>query len=323
MDMRRRIYSLLALLVWGSASLMAQTDDPFPAVNYNKYQDNMTFFGQVRMGGKIQPDGTIVAAYCGDEIRGKGTVLPKQGRHEHCVRFVICGEKKGAPLHFKVFTNGRIIEVDQGAIYVTNDRLGSVSEYYFIDLPEPVVTTPSTEGWATTCLPFNAEVPEGVVVWNATGIENGALVMTKLTGKILPKNMPVLLESTGKTSYEWLSRVADGDMAAEGSIFLGTTEPTTVDANSVLTLGHSDGNGEIGFWRFTGTTIPANRAYIASFPAGAKGLRIVMDDTTTGITRTSNGEGSSCWYTLGGTRLSHQPTAKGVYVNNGRKVVIK
>ena len=29
------------------------------------------------------------------------------------------------------------------------------------------------------------------------------------------------------------------------------------------------------------------------------------------------------WYTLDGTRLSGQPTRKGIYVNNGKKVIIK
>jgi hypothetical protein len=29
------------------------------------------------------------------------------------------------------------------------------------------------------------------------------------------------------------------------------------------------------------------------------------------------------WYTLDGRRLTGKPTAKGLYINNGRKVVIK
>ena len=29
------------------------------------------------------------------------------------------------------------------------------------------------------------------------------------------------------------------------------------------------------------------------------------------------------WYTLDGARLSGKPSAKGIYINNGRKVVIK
>ena len=80
------------------------------------------------------------------------------------------------------------------------------NEPYYIDLPAPVTTTFSAEGWATTCLPFDAEVPAGVTVWNATAIEDGQLVTEALqlptvhsplwNGSeisILPKNTPVLL----------------------------------------------------------------------------------------------------------------------------------
>ncbi len=35
------------------------------------------------------------------------------------------------------------------------------------------------------------------------------------------------------------------------------------------------------------------------------------------------GEGSSYYYSLDGRKLSDKPTQKGVYINNGQKVVIK
>ena len=68
--------------------------------------------------------------------------------------------------------------------------------------------------------------------------------------------------------------MADVNVTTTGSILVGTTEKKEVAANSVLTLGHSKGTGEIGFWRFTGTEIPAYRAYIADFPSGTDGARI-------------------------------------------------
>lgn len=34
-----------------------------------------------------------------------------------------------------------------------------------------------------------------------------------------------------------------------------------------------------------------------------------------------NGKGN--WYTLDGQRLNSQPTQKGIYINNGKKIVIK
>ena len=32
---------------------------------------------------------------------------------------------------------------------------------------------------------------------------------------------------------------------------------------------------------------------------------------------------SEAWYTLDGVRLSSKPSTKGIYINNGRKIVIK
>jgi hypothetical protein len=47
------------------------------------------------------------------------------------------------------------------------------------------------------------------------------------------------------------------------------------------------------------------------------------DDETTGITTTNYTNKTDAWYDLQGRRFSGKPTAKGLYINNGKKVVIK
>ena len=316
-SLRNRIYSLLALLLMGSASGMAE-GDPFGDYNPNMYSNTMSLAGCVYLNGEKLGKEAVVAAFCGNTLRGK-----QSPNNEGELYLTIGGEYTGDKIYFKVYTGGRVIEVDQDLTYSNNVTVGSPSEPYVITLPAPVVTTPTTEGWATTCLPFNAEVPEGVEVWNATGIADGELLMTKATGTILPANTPVLLQSTGLASYEWLSRVADGDIATTGSIFTGTTEPTAVAANSVLTLGYSnEGNHEIGFWRFTGITIPANRAYITDFPAGMRGVTFRMDDETGISTVNRAAIANDGCYDLQGRRMAHSHNSR-LYITNGRKVVIK
>ena len=321
--MRNRIYGMLALLFMGSASVMAE-GDPFGEYNPHIYSNTMILAGYVCLNGEKLGTEAVVAAYCGNTLRGK-----QSPNNEGELYLTIGGDYTGDKIHFKVYTGGRVIEVNQDLTYANNVTVGSISEPYVITLPAPVVTTPTTEGWATTCLPFNAEVPSGVEVWNATAIENSELVMTKSTGAILPANTPVLLKSDGLTSYEWLSRVADGDITTTASIFTGTTEPTAIAANSVLTLGYSnEGNHEIGFWRFTGTTIPANRAYIKDYPASVRGVTFRMWEET-GINEIVNGQWSMVngqSYDLQGRRIapSQSPIPNSrVYITNGRKVVIK
>jgi len=65
---------------------------------------------------------------------------------------------------------------------------------------------------------------------------------------------------------------------------------------------------------------PANgvRAFVLNFG----------DDETTGIISIENGKlkienDADTWYSLDGRKLSGKPSVKGVYVNNGRKVIIK
>ena len=322
---RAGVSLLLALCC--SVGLSAQTTkDPFPDVNYNRYPDNMTFLGQVRLGGEVQPNGTIVAVYCGDEIRGKGEVKRLNNKHDKCAKFNISGETKGDPLHFKVFTDGRVIEVDQGVTFSTNGKLGSTNEYYYIDLPVPVVTNSSSEGWSTTCLPFNAEIPEGVTVYAATGVEDSQLKVAKYEGKVLPANTPVLVESTGGNSFEWLSRIT-ADKKPDVNIFKGTTEKTNVEAGTVYTLGHESSSGKIGFWRFSGTAVPANRAYLKVDDVGVKGFTWTEDDTD-GIGLTPDPspvrEGSAgAVYDLSGRMVSPSNLPRGIYVMNGQKFIVK
>ena len=55
----------------------------------------------------------------------------------------------------------------------------------------------------------------------------------------------------------------------------------------------------------------------------ARGITLVFDETTkianTNITNITNGN----WYDLNGRKLNGMPTKKGIYMNNGRKVVVK
>ena len=89
MCMTRRIYSMLVLLLVGSASLIAQdTTDPFPDVDPHKYDNSMIIRGQVRQNGVALGSDAVVAVYCGDEIRGKGQPFSDENHiHTNFIQF--------------------------------------------------------------------------------------------------------------------------------------------------------------------------------------------------------------------------------------------
>ena len=268
----KRIQTVLALLLVGSVSMLADGSDPFPEVPHAKYQANMTLTAQVVLNGVTLTSEAIVAVYHDDQIRGKG-----RPNASNVLSITVDGDIDDEDIYFRVFTGGRIIEVDQGAQYTYYGKIGSADSPYLINLTT-VTTNTSAEGWATTCLPFNAAVPEGVTVYAAKSIEDGVMKLDPISCTILPKNTPVLLKTETKTSYEWLSRVADGDATIETNLFKGTTEEIEVEAESVLTLGHGTIN-----WLFTGTTIPANRAYLEKPVEGVRGYALDWTDEVTGI----------------------------------------
>ena len=73
-------------------------------------------------------------------------------------------------------------------------------------------------------------------------------------------------------------------------------------------------------------TAEAGRAYLpaALAPAGAPRRSIVIDSEATGINTVLSGfAAEGAWYDLNGHKLQGTPAKKGVYILNGKKVVIK
>ena len=134
MNIINKFYGMLALLLMGSASLMAQPlVDPFPEVDCYKYADNMTLVCQVREKGVVITDEAIVAVYHGDELRGKGRSF-SQGQYQGMFVITIWGETKGEELRFKVCTADGIVEVNQVLTYTSNTVVGQVGDFYYNNL---------------------------------------------------------------------------------------------------------------------------------------------------------------------------------------------
>lgn len=315
-----RFNALLALLIMGSATARAQTGDSFPEVNDSKYAESMTIIGKVRMGGAILGNETVIAVYQDDEIRGKDTPFDQNGKR-NIFSINVFGDTNGEQLHFKVLTKGRLIEVDQGLTYKVNDIIGTPQQPYYIDLPGPVYTTTDTDGWGTTYVPFNAEIPDGVTAYVVTNIVDDKLQLEKIEGNILPANTPVIIQTDGTESFEWLSRVADANEPSK-NLLAGTDEVDIIDEGSVLVLGLGGEDGETpGFWRNTGTELPPNTAYIANPADGVEGYPLT--DLYDAI-RTVKSEKVATTYDLQGREIrSDSAKRKGIYIRDGKKIVIK
>ena len=126
--------------------------------------------------------------------------------------------------------------------------------------------------------------------------------------------------------------------AGQGAKFVGTYATKTVtkddNANIWFMLGNTAKWAYIGTSSVNSWNIVPFEAYIdmSELPAGApRNMTFVfeeIDGSTTAITSIEAGNlnsklGADGWYTLNGVKLQNAPAQKGVYIKDGKKVVIK
>ena len=173
------------------------------------------------------------------------------------------------------------------------------------------VSTPAVTaaGWATYVTPYNMEFAEGdaFVVSAATASTATLAPVTKIGA-----NKAVLLKGEGVKTATVLNEV-----------------PAAVTNElAISTGGEIDGfvlakkNDKVGFYKWAGGSLTSGKVYLPA-PAGARDYLEFSFDETTALTlvnsekRTVNNE----FYDLQGRKVAN-PT-KGLYIVNGRKVVVK
>ena len=151
-----------------------------------------------------------------------------------------------------------------------------------------------------------------------------AVVLTEVTGREIPAGKGVVLKSSAATIKLTPTTTTQ---TLEGNELTGVDVATVAPSNAYCLSKETTGSARgVGFYTYTGT-IPAHRAYlvVAGGPSLSRGfLGFGDDDNTTGISLPEAVviENDGPIYDLSGRRIIGQPQ-KGIYVKNGKKVVIK
>ena len=175
--------------------------------------------------------------------------------------------------------------------------------------------TISKVGYSTLYLDYATYIPEGVEVYAVSSIENGYVTLSLVEGGVLPANTGVIVKNEGGYTFKAAGATASVTSALNGTATAVAT--STVENGVVYTLQrHEDG---VAFKKFTGETILANKAYLV-LPAETKALRIRFAGEETGIDQFF-GDEELVIYDLAGRRV--EKMEKGIYIVNGKKVVIK
>ena len=221
---------------------------------------------------------------------------------------------------------GEVKELTISGNEFTIDQASSNSEGRIIveinyDVAENVNVTVSAAGYATLYYGENLTIPAGVTAYWAKKKDatTTTVTLTSIDG-VIPANTGVILEAAAGT-YNFAATTAEAKTII-GNILTGTTTGKTVAADEVYTLGQ-DSNGVIGLRLYSGTSIRAYSAYMNA-SSDARFLTFDFEDSEatgiSGIETTSNVK-NEIFYDLSGRRIA-QP-AKGLYIVNGKKVIIK
>ena len=105
--------------------------------------------------------------------------------------------------------------------------------------------------------------------------------------------------------------------------FQGTLTATTIAASTDAQTNYAL-NGKAFVFVKNAIEIGPNKAWLSISNSNARMINLVFDDAT--AIEMVNGQSSmvnGTWYDLNGRKLNGMPTKKGIYMNNGRKVVVK
>ena len=209
----------------------------------------------------------------------------------------------------------------------------STSKDAILQLTKGLVVNVDANGYATFSSAWNldlANLPDGLEAYTAT-LAGKTLSFTQKDEAVAAET-GLLLKGTAWYTYKVPVTTVAGATIADNALKSVVT-PTTLQSdasNYIFVMKKATAAGSLEFKKLstTGVTMPANKAYVqvpSSAFTGAHELEITFGEegSTTGIASVEKRQTTTDRevYNLAGQRVA-QPT-KGLYIVNGRKVVIK
>ncbi|MBR2018120.1 MAG: chitobiase/beta-hexosaminidase C-terminal domain-containing protein [Prevotella sp.] len=192
---------------------------------------------------------------------------------------------------------------------------------YYIPYKETTVSI-STSGYATFSSTNDVDFSsaEGLTVYTAKlSSDNTKVSLTKIDG-VVPANTGVILMGTAGETYT--GTITTGAAAVENNDLKANS--TDISGNGSIYVLNKDVNNVAGFYKLaTAGTLAAGKAYLEIPNSDAKTISIVWNETT-GIEENyefGNMNSDAATYDLSGRKVANP--AKGLYIKNGKKFIVK
>ena len=221
-------------------------------------------------------------------------------------------------------------EVSEGQLTISNVAGDLNVNVAFATTGATETLTIGSTGYATFCSTNDLDFSDvdGMTAYTGAGFNTSTGVLTTLEVTDVPAGTGLLLVGT-PGSYEVPVKTSYSIYA---NLLQGVTESTTLQQtdggyrNYIL----ANGTHGIGFYLVSsaGGSLGAGKAYLRIPTEAAPAIQMIgiyLHDNTTGIheTQTSSSAANTGYYTLSGQHFSGQPAKPGLYIKDGRKVIIK
>lgn len=231
----------------------------------------------------------------------------------------------GTSTSFDVFQT----DVDPGNVSVkfvsTGSTILTLHQMLVIEKPGVIKAKEGNTGeyWATFyCGDTSYLIDEGENATAYTGEVSDEKIILHSLGKDVPKNTAVIIK--GADDEISMTKVADPDLVIPTNHLHGVDIQTST-ASIISSLGDGtfyvlgNTNSHFGFHKYTGTTMPAHKAFLLLSGGGSSNF-FGIDDETTGLKSIENGKWKiDNYFDLSGRKVTN-PT-KGIFIHNGKKVV--
>ena len=166
-------------------------------------------------------------------------------------------------------------------------------------------------------------VPFGLVAYTVAAIDGSNVKIDPIKDDIIPANVAVLLYSEKIDDDDFRTTPTD----EKGETTSSQLVPVTKEDGLEVVLGGVYLLYNDVFYLSQAGTIPQGGVYLPVPVAKTRSFLTIGtdDDNTTAISQFSiiNSQLSNSWYDLRGRRLNGAPTTKGIYINNGKKMIIR
>ena len=210
------------------------------------------------------------------------------------------------------------------ALSVSRSWIDILSEQYSaLGITIPVIK------WGTYVSEYNldfSQAQDGLSAYAITGRSGSAITKEAVTG-IVPAGTPLLVSGTANTSYTVPVATSAGSAPASNLLKAGDGSAVGYVAGKTRYVLSGDGSTPVFKKLVEGTpaTVPAGKAYLEfNETIDARELTFDFDSETTAISELTNTNLTNYtneYFNLAGQRVA-QPT-KGLYIVNGKKVVVK